>query len=58
MWLLGQYVDYIEEEVVKKGNFVLTPQFLGTVSANKQSCSFIAMPDIGFIPGITTTGIG
>ena len=58
LWLLGQYVDFIEEEVLLKNNNVIVAQFIGRITSNKLCSAYMALPEIGFIPGLHPTGVG
>ena len=52
LWLLGQYVDFIEEEAFIKSKRVSIHQFIGYLSAKKIDSIYHAMPFIGLIPGL------
>ena len=58
LWLLGSYLEYVEQEVVLQGRRVSSDGLLGFFKLKKIECRYIAMPEIGFIPGLETTGIG
>ena len=54
LWLLGEYIDYIETEVVLMGRKVSGSGLISNLRARRFSCALQAMPDIGFIPGLHT----
>ena len=58
VWLIGEYIAYIEQEVVLGNRRVGRDDFLGHLAAKKLECRFMMLPDIGFIPGIDQAGIG
>ena len=58
VWMIGHYVQFVEEEVVLKGRKVTGRQILGWLGAKAFECRYRAMPELGIIPGIHPTGIG
>ena len=58
VWLIGEYVAYIEHEVILGNRRVGRADFLGHLTAKKLEYRFMMLPDIGFIPGIDQSGIG
>ena len=58
VWVIGNYIQFVEEEVVRKNRRVLGSQLMGWLKAKALECRYRAMPDIGVIPGIHPTGIG
>ena len=58
IWLLGQYIEFIEDEFLSRGNKVSVSKFKGYVAEAKSNCTNVAMPELGHIPGLTATGIG
>ena len=58
LWLLGHYLDYVEEESVVKNNKVSGSSFQGLLSAKLLDSLHIAMPELYAIPCLTPTGIG
>ena len=52
IWLLGSYIEIVENEVVIKGNFLSLPSVTGLLKQKKQSARHRALPDLGIISGI------
>ena len=51
LWLLGVYLDYVEDKVVKRGQAISVDDFVGHAKYNREIASHEAMPDLGVIPG-------
>ena len=51
LWLLGVYLDYVEDRVVKRGQAISVDDFVGHAKYNREIASHEAMPDLGVIPG-------
>ena len=58
VWVLGHYVQFIEEEVVSRNKKATSSQFIGWLGSKALECRYRVMPCIGIIPGIYPTGIG
>ena len=58
IWVLGHYVQFVEEEVVARNKKATSSQFMGWLGAKALEFRYRAMPHIGNIPGIYPTGIG
>ena len=58
LWLLGQYLDYIEDESIIKQNKVNASHFQGYISAKLIDSAHVAMPEIYAIPCLNPTGVG
>ena len=58
LWLLGHYIEFIEDAVFIKKGRVSGPQLAGYIFANWQRDRLRAMPSISHIPGIDPDGIG
>ena len=58
IWILGEYLTYIEREVILNNRRVNRVEFIGYLKAKRIENSFLPIPEIGLIPGLDTTGIG
>ena len=58
VWLIGNYVLFIEEQMILKDRRVTGDQLVGWLRAKLLECKNRAMPDLGYIPGVHPTGIG
>ena len=58
LWLIGHYLEFIEEHSVIENNRVFSLQIMGLLSGKLMECKYKAMPDIGIIPGLSPSGIG
>ena len=60
LWVIGNYVELVEAEVVLKQNKLDHNTMLGYFRQRKQQSQHQAIPDLGPIPGIdwAPTGIG
>ena len=58
LWLIGQYVQFIEEETFIRNKRVSVSQFIGHLSAKRMDSRHQAMPYIADIPGLFPTGVG
>ena len=58
IWLLGCYLQYVEEEVVRQGRVVEASGLVGYLQYQKMRSQYIAMPFLGYIPGVDRLGIG
>ena len=52
LWLLGNFVVLVEQEVVSKNNRLDISSIKGLFRQKKDYCNHLAMPHIGPIPGI------
>ena len=58
VWLLGQYLEYVEKEAILGNKKLHRSHISGWLSAKILESKNIAMMDIGHIPGLDTVGIG
>ena len=58
IWLIGNYLDLVEKEVLLFGKILTREKLNGWLAAKYSEGKFQAMPDLGFILGIHQTGIG
>ena len=58
IWLLGCYLEFIEEESVTANNGISGAQLSGFLGAKFSECKYRAMPSISKIPGLGPSGIG
>ena len=58
VWLIGEYVSLVESEVVLKNNILSRKKLIDHLIAKQFQCQNMCLPDIGFIPEQTATGIG
>ena len=52
LWLIAEYIDLVEREVVISNRKLSASHLLNHLRARKFACARLAMPDIGFIPGL------
>ena len=58
LWLLGQYLEYVETDIIQFKRRSEPAKFKGRIYAKLFLWRNKSTPDIGFIPGIEPTGIG
>ena len=58
VWLLGQYLEYVEKEAIIGNRRLLQNHISGWLSAKLLESRNVAMADLGSIPGLDTTGVG
>ena len=58
LWLIGEYVVFIEKEVVLANRNVSGLSLLNHLRSRWLECSRLNIPDLGFIPGLFPTGVG
>ena len=58
LWLIGVYVDYTEKEVILNNRRITRSNLINHIKAKWFESIRIAMPDLGFIPGLFRTGVG
>ena len=58
VWLIGQYLEYVEKESILGNKRLLQAHISGWLSAKLLESRNIGMADLGHIPGLETTGIG
>ena len=58
LWLIGQYIQFIEEETFILNKKVSPSHFIGYLTAKRLDSKNQAMPFLGFIPGLFPTGVG
>ena len=51
LWLLGVYLEYVEEKVVLRGQAASLDDFVGHVKYKRVMTNYQAMPALGLIPG-------
>ena len=52
MWVLGVYLEFVEEEVVIMGRRVKREIMLGHLKYQRQACKHLAMPGVDQIPAV------
>ena len=57
LWLLGVYLEYIEDKVVLRGGVASVDDFIGYVKYMRVVANFQAMPSLGLIPGMNSTNL-
>ena len=50
--LIGEYVAYIEHEVILNNRKVSRQDLIGFLEARRLTCQFMCIPSIGQIPGM------
>ena len=58
IWLVGKYVELVGKEAILNGKIITGENLNGWLSAQLLSSKHQSMPNLGFIPGISRTGIG
>ena len=58
IWLLGQYLEYVENEVMVKNLKISREQFGGWLLAKYSEAKSASIPYLGLIPGIYPMGVG
>ena len=58
IWLVGKYVELVEKEAISNGKIITRENLNGWLSAQLLSSKHQSMLNLGFIPGISRTGIG
>ena len=58
LWLIGTYVELIENEVVLRENKLDIDSVKGFFKQRKASSRHLAIPDLGRIPGIDWDDVG
>ena len=58
VWLVGQYLEYVEKESILGNKRLLHAHISGWLSAKILESRNVGMADLGHIPGLDTTGIG
>ena len=58
LWIIGEYVQYVEEEVVLKNRKVNREDLLHHLRTRKLECANVCMDALDFIPGLYPSGIG
>ena len=58
LWLIGEYVSLIEEEVVLFKRSISATKLMTHLRNRWHECSTLKMPLLEFIPGLFPTGIG
>ena len=56
LWIIGEYLVFIDEEKVCSGKS--SSSLLNYLRCRWLECSKLAMPSIGFIPGLFSVGVG
>ena len=51
LWLLGMYLEYMEDKVVLRGQAASVDDFVGHVKYKQVMANYQAMPALGLIPG-------
>ena len=51
LWLLGVYLDYVEDKVILRGQTASVDDFVGHVKYKRAMANYQAMPALGLIPG-------
>ena len=52
LWLIGEYVYYIDEEVVLNNRKATRHGMIGYLESRRLACNFLRIPHIGHIPGM------
>ena len=52
LWLIGEYVLYIDQEVILNNRRVVREDLMGYLESRRQTCNFMRISRIGFIPGM------
>ena len=52
VWIIGSYIEIVENEVVTKENFLSIPSITGQLKQKKQSARYQALPELGIIAGV------
>ena len=52
LWLLGEYLFYIDNEVVLNNRRVTVDDMMGYLESRRLICNFMKIPPIGHIPGM------
>ena len=58
LWLLGVYLEYVEDKVVLRGQAASVDDFLGHVKYKRAMTTNQAMSDLGLIPAVVHIGWG
>ena len=58
LWLIGEYIMYIEQEVVLSNRKVSGHGLLNRLQSRWLECSKLSIPDLELIPGLFPTGVG
>ena len=58
LWLIGEYVCFIEKESVLRNRRLTSEELMYFLTTSISECKLSRMPNIGFIPGLSQTGIG
>ena len=58
LWLLGEYVDLVESHVSMSNQKLSRSSFLSHIRTRWLQSQHVAMPPIGFIPGLSPSGVG
>ena len=58
VWMIGEYVCQVESESVLKNTKLSRLKTINHFISKKLECKELALPDLGFIPGLSATGIG
>ena len=58
LWLIGEYVAFVDRESLTKNRRVSSPEFCHYLRQRWLECKNMAMPFIGIIPGLFPSGIG
>ena len=52
LWLLGEYVVYIERDVELNQRKISNEDLVGYLEARHMACNYLKIPPIGYIPGM------
>ena len=52
LWVLGNYIEYVEHEAILQGNKCSAGGLLGYLRYRRSASKWIAMPELGMIPGV------
>ena len=52
LWLIGNFVELVESEVVLKNHKLNSSSIKGLFKQKKQRARYMAMPELGLIPGL------
>ena len=58
LWLVGEYVSQVESEAVLKNNKLTRKKITDYLVSRELECRQMSLPELGFIPGLSATGIG
>ena len=50
IWLIGSYLEYVEDFVVVRNNKVFSADIIGYLKFKKLNCKYLAMPELSAMP--------